>query len=151
MALFNFRAHAGLTRGHAHTVRDNVYNLVRQAAAGVGWNLLCMPTAGFTMTEVKGKMKSIHTKTGIEFKSSFLMQQVTGSQQWEGHAKVDELRLDLQSIDNGWANWAIQTNGTNSKTVATCLMQVGKSFSQNQLAHALNQSAQRTKICELTQ
>lgn len=149
MAKFNFREHKGLTAGEANAVKQNVYELVKQAAEGVSWNVLGTAPAGFTMTNIAGHMKPIHTKTEIAFKAGFLMREVQGNQQWEGHAIVGGLRLDLQSINNGWANWAIQTNGTNSKTVATCLMSVNRSFSQRQLAKGLIYSAERNEICEL--
>jgi hypothetical protein len=103
------------------------------------------------MTNVGDQMRPIHERTGIVFKAGFLMHETAGTQKWEGRATEGGLRLDLQSINNGWANWAVQTNGKNSVTVATCLMAVDKSFSQSQLAHALIQSAHRNEICELTQ
>ncbi|AYF86482.1 hypothetical protein D6Z43_04660 [Pseudomonas sp. DY-1] len=151
MATFNFRAHDGLTSGHAAGVIRDVANLVAQAAVGVGWNQLGAAPQGFTMTNVNGRMLPIHTPTGIRFKAGFCMYQTAGSQKWEGHATTADYRLDLQSIDNGWANWAIQTNGANSKTVATCLMEVDKAFSQGQLMHGLKQSAIHNRLYELTQ
>lgn len=151
MASYTFRDHSGLTGGMAHLVRADVYDLVEQAAAGVGWNRLGAAPSGFTMTEVDGKMKPIHTPTNIAFKPGFQMHQASGSQKWEGHATTTALRLDLQCIANGWANWAVQTNGKSSVTIATCLMKLDECFSQGQLAHGLIQSAHRTKLCELTQ
>lgn len=151
MATFTFRVHGGLTSGHAAGVIADVADLVQQAAVGVGWNQLGAAPSGFTLTNVLGKMVPIHTRTGIRFKAGFCMYQTAGSQKWEGHATTDDYRLDLQAIDNGWANWAIQTNGSNSRTVATCLMEVDKAFSQGQLIHGLKQSAIRNRLCELTQ
>lgn len=75
------------------------------------------------------------------------MHETAGNKKWEGHAEEGTLRLDLQSINNGWANWAVQTNGANNVIVATCL----QCFAQNQLAHALTQSAEKLQICQLTQ
>lgn len=151
MAKYTFRAHKGLTGGMVHLVRADVEDLVKQAASGVGWNRLGAAPSGFTMTEVDGKMKPIHTRTAIAFKPGFQMYQASGSQKWEGHATTTALRLDLQCIANGWANWAVQTNGKNSVTIATCLMKLDECFSQGQLAQGLIQSADQTKLCELTQ
>lgn len=151
MAHFNYRAHNGISGGYAHVVRNNAHELAKQAAEGVQWNRLGGAPAGFKMTNVSGRMRPVHEKTGIVFKPGFQMQEVAGNQQWEGNATSGGLRLDLQSVNNGWANWAVQTNGQNSVTVAVCLMEVEKCFSQNQLAHGLIQSAHRVRLCELTQ
>lgn len=151
MANYTFRAHNGLTAGQAHVVREHAHELVRQAAEGVNWNRLGAAPAGFEMQNIDGRMKPIHARTEIQFKPGFQMTESAGTQQWEGHASVDAVRLDLQSINGGWANWAVQTNGKNSVTVATCLMEVDKCFSQSQLAHALIQSATKGEICELKQ
>jgi hypothetical protein len=37
----------------------------------------------------------------------FLMHETAGTQKWEGRATEGGLRLDLQSINNGWANWTL--------------------------------------------
>ncbi len=150
MATFTFRDHGGLTGGHAHTVRDHAHDLVQQAAVGVGWNRLGAAPGGFTMQNVSGRMVPVHARTGIQFKAGFQMYEAAGQQKWEGHATANGVRLDLQAIDHGWANWAVQTNGTNSVTIASCLMELDKCFSQTQLAHGLIQSAHRGKLCELT-
>ena len=155
MATYTTRAHSGLTAGYSPGVQACVDNLVKQAAEGAPYNLLGSAPEGFDPVEVtSGKSTTvhrIHAKSGVEFKSGFLMEELEGSQKWESHASVPAYRLDLQGIENGWANWAIQTNGKNSKTVATCLMEVNKSFGQRHLVHALKMSALNTVICELTQ
>lgn len=152
MAHFTFRAHDGLTAGYGGVVRTNAFDLAEQAAKNVSWNRLSAAPEGFTMTQVGTQMQPIHTKTGIKFKAGFLMFKVDDrDQKWEGHATAGGLRLDLQCINSGWANWAVQTNGKNSVTVATCLMKVGETFSQEQLAHGLIQSAERNQLCELSQ
>ena len=75
----------------------------------------------------------------------------TGTQQkWEGQALKGGFRLDLQNIENGYANFSIQTNGANSKTIAKCMMEVDKSFGQGQLFHALQMSRDQKKSCYLT-
>lgn len=150
MANYIFRAHGGLTDGHASGVRRDVVSLVKQAAEGVSWNRLGTASVGFVPTLVDGKMIPIHTKSGVQFKAGFQMYDTGGVQKWESHAKTVEYRLDLQSIDHGWANWAIQTNGKNSKTVATCLMRLEDCFSQRELVHALTRSAEDNLLCEMT-
>lgn len=159
MATFTFRNHGGLTHGHASNVNEVVGQLVQTAAKNVPWNLLSTAPSNFgTKTETetyKGKVvsqtvKNVHENTGIEFKAGFHMYETEGAQKWEGQAVAGGYRLDLQNIENGWANWAIQTNGTNSVTVASCLMKVGHAFGQGQLIHALKQSAARNQLCELT-
>ncbi len=160
MATFTFKNSDGLTVGHGSNVSAVVGDLVEKAAKNVPWNLLSSAPENFgTKTETesyKGKtvsqtVKSVHAKTGIEFKAGFQMFKAeSGAQKWEGQATSGGYRLDLQGIDNGWVNWAVQTNGTNSKTVATCLMKVGCCFGQGQLIHALKQSAERNQLCELT-
>ena len=155
MAVYRFRNHNGLTLGHAVGVKSDVYDLVKQAAERSPFNKMGAAPNGWSTEErtVKGNIKvfKVHVKTGIVFKSGFFMEQKSSSQKWEGSAKTIDYRLDLQSIENNWANWAIQTNGANSKTVATCLMAVNRCFSQSHLAHSLIQSALRNQICELTQ
>jgi hypothetical protein len=161
MATFTYKNHAGLTGGHAANVRAVVGDLVQTAAKNVSWNMLGTAPANFgtkTETEMyKGRVvsqtvKSVHAKTNIEFTAGFQMfKSDNGAQQkWEGQAVSGGYRLDLQGIENGWANWAIQTNGSNSETVASCLMKVGCCFGQGQLIHGLIQSAERHQLCELT-
>jgi len=160
MATFTFKNHSGLTPGHAANVRAVVAALVETAAKNVSWNLLSQAPENFgTKTETEthlGKIvsqtvKHVHAKSGVEFKAGFQMfESDSGSQKWEGQAVAGGYRLDLQGIENGWANWAVQTNGTNSKTVASCLMKVGCCFGQGQLIHGLKQSAERNQLCELT-
>jgi hypothetical protein len=150
VATYTMRAHNGLTPGHAANVRGVVDSLVEQAADGVGWNLLGTAPSGFQSVTTGNKVEKIHPQTGIKFKAGFQMRQQSGSQKWENHAKAGGYRLDLQGIANGWANWAIQTQGTNSVTVATCLMEVDSCFGQRHLVHALIQSAEQNMLCELT-
>lgn len=153
----------GITFGHAAWVRANAATLVRQAVA-VPWNEISVAPAGFPMQLIDGAMRPIHTGSGvnIEYKAGFRMAQHPGSQKWENHCTLPGYRLDLQSIENGWANWAVQTNGQNSHTVATCLMKVHEKsdhlhripqiFSQGQLVEALKRSAAaQNQLCELTQ
>lgn len=158
MAHFTFRSDERITIGHAANVRSVVAQLVEKAAKDVSWNAAGAAPVGFQSpveTQVGNKtvtvIKNIHGPTGIEFKPGFRMTEITGKQQkWEGYATAGGYRLDLQGIENGWANWAIQTNGSNSKTVASCLMKVNATFGQGQLMHGLIQSAERRAICELT-
>lgn len=150
MAQYRFRA-GKIKGGHQHDVRENVWELVAYAAANAPWNNLGEAPTGFVYKQVDGKMERVHERTGIKFRPGFKMWEDLAQQKWENHATAGGWRLDLQGIDNGWANWAIQNQGSNSKTVATCLMKVDQCFSQNQLAHGLIQSAARVQICELTQ
>ncbi|HET7409947.1 MAG TPA: hypothetical protein VFJ13_07080 [Paracoccaceae bacterium] len=155
MAAYNFRAHGGLTDAHMGTVDSELGGLVSYTAANVSWNRLSSAPAGFDNVEVtSGKSTTIvktHTASGVTFSPGFNMIHIGGgSQKWEGRAVAANLRLDLQGITANWANFAIQTNGANSKTVATCLMEVGQSFSVGQLYHALHESAKRKEICEMT-
>jgi hypothetical protein len=158
MAHFNFRHDARITAGHAANVRTVVLDLVEKAAKDVSWNSAGTAPVGFQsqVEVVRGghtytETRNIHARTGIEFKPGFRMTEIPGQQQkWEGYATADGYRLDLQGIENGWANWAVQTNGQNSKTVASCLMKTGATFGQGQLMHGLIQSAERRSICELT-
>lgn len=155
MATYTFKTHNGLTAAHMPSIKEDVYSLVKQASEGAPYNKMGAAPKGWSTLEkeVKGKMKivKVHEKTGIIFKPGFFMEQLLTSQKWESKATSDKYRLDLQGIENKKANWAIQTNGANSKTVATFLMAVDSCFSQTHLTHALIQSASRKKICVLTQ
>jgi len=95
-------------------------------------------------------VKSIHEASKVEFKSGFQMTEEAGAQKWEGHAKSGIFRLDLQNIENGWANFSVQNNSSNTYTLAKCMMKTNISFGQGQLVHALLQSAEQTKSCQLT-
>lgn len=139
MAYYTFRAHNGMTLGYARQVRAAAHHLVKKAAEGVGWN-----GAG---TKPSGLSESY---PGMSYSPSFRMEEIPGAQQkWEGHAKYNIFRLDLQAINNGFANWSVQTNDS-GETVAVCLMKVGPTFSQTQLAHGLIMSAERQMLCEMT-
>lgn len=150
MATFTYRNHNGISPGYVQHVRNNVYTLVNYAARNVPWNLLGTAPSGFVAQTTGTTLQHIHLASQTVFTASFQMQFTGAQQRWENHAVSGGFRLDLQGITLNWANWAIQTQGTNSVTVATCLMKVNKSFSQGQLAHALIQSADRNQICELT-
>jgi len=148
MATFTMVDDDGLTRSH-DLDEEIIGNLVDQTSKRVGWNQLGTPV-NFGKQQIGNQVKSIHENSGIEFKSGFLMFELPGVQQkWEGQAIYKRFRLDLQNIEHGWANFSIQTNSANSVTVAKCMMQVGKSFGQGQLHHALKMSAAQKKACEL--
>ncbi len=145
MATFRMQIDNGLTSPTGLGLTDQIIgDLVKQTAERVGWNDLGSPV-NFGKQQVATptglKVKNIHADSGVEFKSGFLMFEVEGAQQkWEGQALSGGFRLDLQNISNGYANFSIQTNGANSKTIAKCMMQVRKSFGQGQLFHALKRS-----------
>lgn len=152
MATFTMKPHAGLTTGRLAQVKDKIPNLVARTAAGVSWNHLGSAPKNFGSKQVGNQIKSIHEASGVEFKAGFQMLQENGQQKWEGQAVDGETRLDLQGIENNWANFAIQMKekGGGSVTVATCLMQVNMCFSQRHLVHGLLESAKSGQVCELT-
>jgi len=154
MAIFTFVTDKGLTKADPNLDKAAIADMVAQAAVGVSWNLLGnaknFGTAQVDIGGGRSQVQNIHAKSGVEFKAGFQMYETEGAQKWEGHAVHGTYRLDLQNIEGGWANWSVQTNGSNSKTVAKCMMQVGGCFGQGQLIHALNQSARQKKSCELT-
>ena len=149
MATFTMVDDNGLTKAPADLDAEVIANLVDQTSRRVNWNQLGTPV-NFGKKQVGTQVKSIHEASGVEFKSGFLMYETEGNQKWEGQALYKTYRLDLQNIEHGWANFSVQTNGANSKTVAKCMMQIGKSFGQGQLIHALKMSAEQKKSCQLT-
>lgn len=166
MATYTMRVPTGrgLTTGHWASVGPHLWSMVEQAAAGASWNRISSAPKGFvdkTVSTTRGsrvtKVVTINdasTASGtrdIEFQPGFNMYAVTGAQQWENHATAGGYRLDLQGIDT-WANWSIQTNGTGSVSVGSCLMELESSFSRGQLFQALKRSIQSTNgaLCELT-
>lgn len=70
----------------------------------------------------------------------------------EGMILGGGLRLDLQGISNGFANWQVQTNkpAGQSKTIAGCLLELDKSFSQRHVVHALKTSHTKGKLVKVT-
>lgn len=155
MATFTYRSSTGLTGGYLNYIEPWIPQLVAKAAKDVSWNHLSAPKnfGQQTVTDKNGTVvKNIHEASGVEFKSGFQMYQEDGQQKWEGQAKHNDIRLDLQGIENNWANWAIQIakKGQADPTVATCLMQINIAFSQRHLVGALISSARKNMICELT-
>ena len=157
MAHFAWREDERIEGQYENEVKGVVYGLVETAASGVGWNSLCIAPKGFDrqveQTKKGARVVDVHTRTGIKFKAGFhMLEEQNMQQKWEGHAisKDGRYRLDLQNVENGFAIWAVQTNGANSKTVAECKMQCGVSFGQGQLAYALVQSAARRAITTMT-
>lgn len=127
--------------------------LVQYAAANGPHNALTIAPTGFA-----GHMHTYIDKQGeeqtheIEFKAGFQMiAPNSGDGKWEGHyPKGCPYRLDLQ----GWAdhdgvkyaNWQLQSNGKNSRTVAAIHLASGHAFSQGQLIHGLKLSAKNLSI-----
>jgi hypothetical protein len=139
MAQYAFRNHNGLWTAHVPSIRAGAYHLASKAAAGVDWNRLGSTPDGWATRFPT-----------IKFNPATQMYEIPNKQQkWEGKALYGLYRLDLQSINQGWANWHIQENDT-GHSVAVCLMEVESCFSQSQLVYALIGSAMNTQLCEMT-
>lgn len=150
MATFTMVADSGLYKAPPSLDNGIIAQLVAYAAANVPWNLLGTAPKNFGKQTVGTQVKSIHQESGVEFKSGFHMMEEEGAQKWEGHANAGGFRLDLQNIESGWANFSVQNNASNTYTLAKCMMKTNISFGQGQLIHALLQSAQQKKSCQLT-
>jgi len=150
MATFTMVADSGLYKAPKNLDRSVIQELVAYTASNVPWNLLSTAPKNFGSKTVGTQVKSIHEASKVEFKSGFQMMEEAGAQKWEGHAKSGIFRLDLQNIENGWANFSVQNNSSNTYTLAKCMMKTNISFGQGQLVHALLQSAEQTKSCQLT-
>jgi hypothetical protein len=131
---------------------ENVEDFVKGAAERGPYNRLSVAPANFGTEQVGNKVIHKHAASGVLFKAGFQMFKDTGSCKWEGVIKSGKLRLDLQGIENGFANWQVQTNkpAGQSKTVAGCLMEVDKCFSQRHLVHALKMSFTNLVLVKLT-
>jgi hypothetical protein len=131
---------------------DNVETFVKDAAERGPYNRLSVAPANFGKEQIGNKIIHKHAASGVLFKAGFQMFKDTGACKWEGAVTSDKLRLDLQGIENGFANWQVQTNkpAGQSKTIAGCLMQVDKCFSQRHLIHALKMSFTNSKLVKLT-
>jgi hypothetical protein len=130
----------------------NVEGFVEKAARNAPYNRLATAPPNFGKVQEGNKVISKHEASGVVFKAGFQMIQGSGSCKWEGQVVGDGLRLDLQGIANGYANWQVQTNkaAQESETIAGCLMQVNSCFSQRHLVHALKMSHNEGKIVTLT-
>jgi hypothetical protein len=131
---------------------DNVEDFVERAAKNAPYNRLAMAPANFGRVQQDNQVISKHAASGVVFKPSFQMIQGTGACKWEGQVTGGGLRLDLQGIANGFANWQVQTNkpAGQSKTIAACLMEIESCFGQRHLLHALKMSHEAKKIVRLT-
>ena len=130
----------------------NVEGFVEKAAKNAPHNRLATAPPNFGKVQEGNKVISRHEASGVVFKAGFQMIQGPGSCKWEGQVVGDGLRLDLQGIANGYANWQVQTNKPQgqSETIAGCLMEEGKCFSQRHLLHALKLSHDEKKVVTLT-
>ena len=155
MANYAYRAHSGISATNTRSFMAELESLVNYTAAGVSWNQLGAPPSGFEGDTVK-----THKKSGVTFSPGFQMfRSSRGDQKWEGHTPANSLapgpkwlyRIDLQAISDDGANFSMQTNGSDSDTVAVCLMELNKSFSRRHLIHALKTSMENGQICILTQ
>jgi len=151
MALFEREAQA-ITRTNRPQVYEHVEDFVAQAASRAPHNRLSAAPANFGTVQEDNRVVARHAATGIDFKPGFQMVQDPGDCKWEGMILGGGLRLDLQGISNGFANWQVQTNkpAGQSKTVAGCRMQVDKCFSQRHLIHALKMSCDEGVLIKLT-
>jgi hypothetical protein len=130
----------------------NVEEFVKGAAERGPYNRLSVAPANFGSEQIGNKIIHKHAASGVLFKAGFQMFQDTGSCKWEGVIKSDKLRLDLQGIANGFANWQVQTNKPQgqSKSIAGCLMEVESCFGQRHLVHALKMSFTNGKLVKMT-
>jgi len=136
MANYTLVAHNGITGGHRAGVEGAAWHLVSYAAANVPWNANGQRPANYPVA--------------LPFSASFNMGEIVGAQQkWEGYATHGGYRLDLQAINNGYANFSVQTNGKNSVTVAVALMKTDTDFTMGQLNQALVRSVRNTQMCRL--
>lgn len=135
---------------------SEVEDFASEAAKRGPYNRLSAAPANFGSEQVETsqgtKVISRHAASGVVFKPGFQMIQGAGACKWEGQVVGSGLRLDLQGIANGFANWQVQTNkpAGQSKTIAGCLMEVDSCFSQRHLVHALKLSHENGFLVTMT-
>lgn len=131
---------------------DNVVDFVKGAAERGPYNRLSVAPENFGSQQVGSKIIHKHAASGVVFKAGFQMFQAPGACKWEGVIKSGKLRLDLQGIANGFANWQVQTNkpAGQSQTIAGCLMEVESCFGQRHLVGALKLSFAKKVLVKLT-
>lgn len=139
-----------------HQEPTDFYQHVEEFVKGVAergpYNRLSVAPANFGSEQVGNKIIHKHAASGVVFKAGFQMFQASGACKWEGVVKSDKLRLDLQGIADGFANWQVQTNKPpgQSKTVAGCLMEIETCFGQRHLVHALKMSFDSVFLVKMT-
>ena len=131
---------------------DNLEDFVKGAAERGPYNRLSVAPENFGTEQIGNKVIHKHAASGVVFKAGFQMFEGVGACKWEGVIKSAKLRLDLQGIENGFANWQVQTNkpAGQSKSIAGCLMQVDKCFAQRHLVHALKMSFTNLVLVKFT-
>jgi len=142
MAVFSLKI--GAFHGDTSAVANHGEALVDYAARNGSNNSSTAAPANFS------SKTNPQTGAPYTFTAGFCMSKPTaGDGKWEGHyPRGSPYRLDLQGYtDDGYANWQLQTNSKNSKTVAAALMRCGAHFSQRHLLHALKESARTSQIC----
>lgn len=137
-----------------YTLRSGAFTGSLKAVESVGGELVDYSARNCTNNLMSVAPPNLDRDT-YGFTAAFMMTPPSvGDGKWEGHyPKGSSYRLDLQGFTAAnsegvrYANWQLQTNTKESKTVAAVLLRCGKAFSQGQMYHALKMSAKNSQIC----